>query len=79
MDGFKPFPRIPQAARSHLGLALSCVRRGRAGAGAGQDCTELAAELVEPLVLFLESFQPLLDRVALHVDVDRWMPIELLQ
>ena len=55
MDGFTPFPHTPPAARSHLGLALSCVRRGRAGAGAGQDCTELAAELVEPRVLFLES------------------------
>jgi hypothetical protein len=55
MAAFTPFPRTPQAARSHLGLGLSWVRRGRAGAGAGQDCTELAAELVEPLVLFLES------------------------
>ena len=50
MAAFTPFPRIPPAARSHLGLAWRCVRRGRAGAGAGQDCTELAAELVEPLV-----------------------------
>ena len=79
MDAFNPFRRTPPAARSHLGLALSCVRRGRAGAGAGQDCTELAAELVEPLVLFLESFQPLLDRVSLHFQLDGWMPIELLQ
>ena len=72
MAAFKPFPRIPPAARSHLGLVARCARRGRAGVGAGQDCTELAVDLVEPLYL-------LLDLVALHVDIDRWMPIELLQ
>ena len=67
MAAFKPFTRIPPAARSHLGLVARCARRGRAGVGAGQDCTELAVDLVEPLYL-------LLDREALHVDVDRWMP-----
>jgi len=45
-----PFLRTPPAERSRLGLAWHCVRRGLAGAGAGQDCTELAAELVETLV-----------------------------
>ena len=40
MDGFTPFLRTPPAVRSRLELALSCVRRGRAGAGAGQDHTE---------------------------------------
>ena len=86
MAAFKPFPRIPPAARSRLGLALRCVRRVRAGVGAGQDCTELAAELVEPLVFFLLTlvFFPhlqnsLLDCVLLHACIDRWMPIELLQ
>ena len=33
-----PFPRTPQAAKSRLGLAWHCVRRGRAGGCAGQDC-----------------------------------------
>ena len=55
IKGFKPSPRTPPAARSHLGLAWRCVRRGRAGVGAEQDCIELAVELGEPLVLFLES------------------------
>ena len=83
---FKPSPRTPPAARSHLGLALSCVRRVRAGVGAGQDCTELAAELVEPLVFFLQTLVlsphlqlPLLQLVSLHFQLDGWMPIELLQ
>jgi serine/threonine-protein kinase HipA len=47
---FKPLPRTLPAARSHLGLVWRCVRRGRAGVGAGQDCTELGVELVETLV-----------------------------
>ena len=33
-----PFLRTPPAERSRLGLAWHCVRRGLAGAGAGQDC-----------------------------------------
>ncbi len=40
---------------------------------------ERGVGLLEPRVLTLEPLQPLLDRVALHVDVDRWMPIELMQ
>ena len=70
----KPFPRNPPAVRSRLGLAWHCVRRGRAGVGAGQDCTELAAELFEPLVFFPHLQHPLLDCVLLHACIDRWMP-----
>ena len=77
--GLKRFPRNPPAVRSRLGLAWHCVRRGRAGVGAGQDCTELAAELFEPLVFFPHLQHPLLDCVLLHACIDRWMPIELLQ
>ena len=40
--------------KSHLGLAWRCVRRGRAGVGAAQDCSELGVELGEPLVLALQ-------------------------
>ena len=33
-----PFLRTPPVERSHLGLAWHCAQRGRAGAGAQQDC-----------------------------------------
>jgi hypothetical protein len=55
-----PFPRTPPAGKSHLGLAWHCVRRGRAGVGAEQDCIELAVELGEPLVLALQLLHSLL-------------------
>ena len=63
----RPRRHTPPATRSSLGLAWHCVRRGRAGVGAEQEYIELAVELGEPLVLFL-------DLVELHIDVDRWMP-----
>ena len=77
-----PFPRTPQAARSRLGLAWHCVRRGRADVCAEQDCIELGVELGKPRVLFLQLlgffpqlFCTLLKRVALHFHVYCWMPI----
>ena len=38
------------------------------------EALEPGVDLREPRVLALEPLQPLLDLVALHVDVDRWMP-----
>jgi len=51
---FKPARRIHPAGRSHLGLAGRWLRWGRVGGRAEHDCIELAVELGEPRVLFLD-------------------------
>ena len=90
---FKPTRRTHRARRSHLGLAGRLLRWARVGSRAEHDCIELAVELGEPRVLFLQLLgfalqlldrflllqNPLLQRVSLHFLVDRWMPIERLQ
>jgi hypothetical protein len=63
----RPIRRSPPAGKSRLGPGARCSRRGRADAGAGQDCTELGVDLVAPLDLLLHRGSP-------HVQVDAWMP-----
>jgi hypothetical protein len=51
---FKPTRRTHPAGRSGLGLAGRWLHWGRAGGRAEHDCIELAVELGEPRVLFLD-------------------------
>ena len=66
---FKPARRTHPAGRSGLGLAGRWLRWGRVGGRAEHDCIELAVELGEPSIFFLDLQDFFLDLLGFALDL----------